>query len=166
MIDPFKDYIDIGYVQRPHGTQGEVIIDLLYKFESLDHFAVDLEGSRVPFRIEACSLVEKKAYIKLYGIKSLSDIEFIKGRRVFLKQAYIPQEEILLQSIIEYKAIDERTGFLGKVIAVSNMPLQRMIHIQSQEKSGELLVPYHPRLIQRVDHLQKKIFTQLPENFL
>jgi 16S rRNA processing protein RimM len=166
MVDPFQEYADIGYVQRPHGTQGEVILDLKFKLNKLDYFVVDLEGSRVPFKVEECSLVDKKAYVKLVGIKTLSDVEFIKGKRVLVEGSYIPEEEALLQGIVGYEAIDTIEGFIGKVIGISEMPLQRMIHLERAEEEKELLVPYHSDIIKAIDHANKKILTRLPQDFL
>lgn len=164
MINPFKNYVHIGYVQRPHGTHGELILDLKYEFEDLRSFAVDLEGSRVPFRIEECTISGLKAYVKLAGIDSLTDCEFLKGNQVFIDSAFLPKEESIFHELIGYEVTDKKAGLLGLVTSIENMPQQRMLFI---DRNGEeILIPYHKDLIMEIDHINKKIISSLPEDFL
>jgi len=130
----------------------------------LPHILVELEGSRIPFKVEKYDLNDIKVQVKLDGINSLSEAEFLKSKKVFIDKKYICEGQDLLIKIIGYEAIDFIEGSLGRVIDIHSMPKQSLLCI---DHNGEdLFIPFHEDIVQKIDHDHKKITVNLPKGFL
>jgi 16S rRNA processing protein RimM len=163
----------LGYVIKPHGLKGEVIVhldvDFPEKYKNLESAFISKNKEKIliPFFIEKIQINQNKATIKFEDIDSIEQAEAMLSQELFLPLTSLPPltgNQFYFHEIIDYLVIDEEKGLLGEVKDVYNLPNQDLIAMIYQEK--EVLIPINDHTILGVDRLNKKLHVTLPDGLL
>jgi len=169
------DCFELGYVQRPHGLQGELMLaldtDEPEAYQDLDKLYLTEKGSLVPYKIESFYLQKQgaQALVMLKGINSIEAAEALKGATVYLPLSYLPalkEDQFYYHEIVGYTLIDEAQGgtTVGTIAEVYEMPQQLMLGVQVQGR--EVLVPMADAFWVRIDKKARTLHLNLPEGLV
>jgi 16S rRNA processing protein RimM len=162
--------VKIGYVQKPHGINGEIIIrfgDEAYEtLEQEPVLLLEIDGLLVPFFIEEEGLRFKSSesvIAKIEWVDNEKKAKNLCGSAVYVAQTdWIESEvEANLSELVGYRLFDEKLGFIAsidEVVDYSGNLLLAVIY-----KGKEALVPFNEDLLVRFDENLKEIELRIPE---
>jgi len=167
-----KGCIELGVLTKPHGIKGNLIIKLNnFSFDDIikmELVFVIIEGLPVPFFIEEFTERNNDSLIvKLQDVDSETQAAKLKNSSVFLKKENISMGTthiIQIEQFIGYQVIDTLKGNIGILKALLKHELNPLMQIMHNDT--EILIPYHPDFIKKVDHSNKEIIVTCPEGLL
>lgn len=155
-----------GYVAKPHGTGGRIIIrlngDFSEAFKTRGSLFLEINETMIPFFIEELERYDDRVIVKLEFIGTPEDAEKYTGCRVYLdlkKNKIIRTEEII--SFIGYRIEDQESGFNCTITGMTDTSLNPLFVAKSGRKI--IYIPAQPDLIVSINHEKKCIIMKLPE---
>ena len=162
-----EDCSKIGYIAKPHGIAGNIILRLNGNFadeiEPGEPLFVEFDGTLVPFFIEEITPQENRAIVKLEFINSEPEASKLSSKSVF---SPLRVSEISLDnaSLFESFSInDKNSGKEGEILEYIPDELNPLFKTVFNEK--EFLIPVLSDFILDIDKENKIISTPYP-NFL
>lgn len=158
----------IGYLSKPHGINGELVLRLNGNFADLiepgESLFVETNGTLVPFFIQEITPIENKAIIKLEFIRSEFEANALCGKQVFgsVNSSEFSEEKAAL--FIKWLFIDENTGKKGEITGISESDINPAFLVNYEGK--ECLIPISSDFILRSDDRKKILYLDLPEGLL
>lgn len=163
-------YIKIGTIKQIQGLQGQVValldeaIDRSAKIKTL---FIQFDHTFVPYAVTHWQVLHGQAIIRFEQVDDRNMAYPLKGKALFVQesvweQLFITQDPAI--NLVGYQVADIQQGHLGFVVRMENLPLQKLLVVNYQEK--ELLIPYHQALIQHIDHANKQLIVTLPPGFI
>lgn len=165
-----EHYIQVGVLQKPTGTNGEIkaVIEdhFLEDFVASDHFFIKMNGTYVPYFIEDIRETNH-ILVKIEDINNPEEASSFNLKEIFLKEKNITsasfqkeQASLELQGFVLFDGMQE----IGTIETIEIYPQQIMAWVNYQ---GKLVpVPLAEQLIEHIDHQNKSITMQLPEGIL
>lgn len=160
----------IGFIQKPHGIHGELVIrfDEMY-YETLEEYPplfLEIDNLLVPFFISDEGLRFKSGesvIAKLKWIDSDKKAKELCGLSVFVNKDDVIEldDEMSPHELIGYQLYDETLGLIGEITEVNDFSGNLLLSVEYQGK--EALVPLNEDLIIRVDEEKKEIELRIPE---
>ena len=167
---PKKNCQQIGYLQKPHGIKGELVLQLEDDYtESLEEYPViflEIDQLLVPFypkengiRIRSA----ESALVLFDWIENEVDAKKICGSKVFLKQedVILYEDEITLHQLIGYTLFDSNIGEVGEILQVDDYSGNMIFQVAY--KDSEILIPFNEDFLVRLDEDEKEIELQCPD---
>jgi 16S rRNA processing protein RimM len=167
---PLANCTKIGYLQKPHGVRGEVVLFFEEEFEESVEFAVILfvkiEGLLVPFFIEDEGLRIKsarQAYIKFKWVDSGEKAREFSGCEVYLKTVDIikTEEKFNLQMLIGFQVLNSQKLIIGKVAEVNDYAGNVVLSVDFE--GSEVLIPFNSDMVEILDTDNKILQMQIPD---
>jgi 16S rRNA processing protein RimM len=168
-----QDFFPIGYIVKPHGLRGEMIIEIEEGFE--DHVAesayllLEVEGGLVPFFISKEGINFRTATSLSLTFDDLDSAEKVRpycGCHIYvhndLNQTLTTGEEY--NDLIGYTVFDQEKGELGKIIWVDNFSGNVVLTIQ--HKNLEILIPFSEELITAYLEDKRELHLDCPEGLI
>jgi 16S rRNA processing protein RimM len=172
------EYIKIGYIRKPHGTKGEMKVEIEERFVDdffeTDVVFIEVTGSKLPHFVAG---IRDAGFLllTLEDYESRSAVELLSKKSVFLRRSDISlsDEQLLAgeESPLTYHYLEgfalydvSTAQWVGTIRAVLAFPHQEMAEIQAGER--QILVPIQPTWIVDIDKAGKKIKMELPEGLL
>lgn len=167
--------IQIGFVRKTHGVNGEIRVDIepdyLEDYLQAEVLFIGPEGRVMPYFIEDIRSADG-TIVQLEDLTSREQAQALTGKPIFLRPEDILAEEDRqweaekgqYAHLVGYLAKDVEWGELGMVMRIEVMPFQEMAVLDYQ--GTEALVPLTPGLIQEIDSQAKTITFNLPEGIL
>lgn len=164
------EFIKIGQLFKPIGTQGELKIDIedmyWHDFFQNNHFFIKINGCFVPYFIEN---VKEKNHL-LLKIEEIDTPEMAADFN--LKEMYLREQDIKSKEASEHKTLTSLENYtiynldvkIGEIVSIEEYPQQIIATVLYQNK--QVLVPLVNGLIQNVDHETHCIIMNLPEGLL
>ncbi len=163
--EPF--YLVVGFLRRPHGVQGEIIMDLHTDFpERLKagrklfigekHKALTLQGVRSH---------ANGVLVKLRGIDTPEDAGQLRNTWVYVKSSDVPKLEegqIYQHELFGMTVIDEEEKNLGTLTEIIETGAND-VYVVKDESGKELLLPAIPSVILDIDAGRRLIRVHLLE---
>lgn len=166
-----EDYYKVGYVMKPHGLKGEVTISLDLNspadWENLKTIFIEKKSQLVPYFIEAISIRNDKAFVKLEDVDTPEYAALLKGGSLYLPKKDRPKlvkGEFYNEEVIGFEVTDNEIGTLGKVLDVEEAGPNRFLIVEYNKK--EVMIPVNGPFITSINKSKKKISVSLPEGFL
>ncbi len=165
-------FTEVGIIRRSHGYKGHGKVSIadpyVDDFKKQDFVFIEIDGYKVPFRIEELS-EDQDIIIKLAGCDSSEEMNRYQLHALHLlsKDIEVDDTQPLSQpnKLIDMMIIDQSVGAIGNIIRVDDYPQQKMaIIIDENEK--EILIPLHDSLIDRIALEEKAIYMNLPEGLI
>jgi 16S rRNA processing protein RimM len=167
---PKNNCVKVGFVQKPHGIQGELVIRFDQEFyETLEECPIlflEIDNLLVPFFIseEGLRFKSGEAVIaNLEWVDSDKKAKALCGLSVFVDQGdvIVFEDEMSTSALIGYQLFDETLGLIGEITEVNDFSGNVLLSVTYQGK--EAMVPLNEDLIVRLDEGLREIELQIPE---
>jgi len=163
----------LGKIVKKYGLKGELLAkidtDEPENYENLESIFLEIKGKLIPFFLNQSSL-HKATTLRLdfEDINTLEEAEALIGKSIYLPLDTLPQlsgNKFYFHEIINFDAVDNQTGLIGKITAVNDTAPQAYFIVNDAD-SNEILIPVSDRFIHKVDRTKKTIFFDLPEGLI
>ena len=165
------DCFELGYISRPHGLNGSMVlvldVDFPNQYEKLKSLFVEVKGQLVPYFIESLQIRPDKAVIQLEEVDSEEKALGLKNSPVFLPLTMLPslpEDKYYYHEIVGYQVQDVNEGALGLVAEIIPMPMHNILVMDYQNQ--EVLIPVTDDVVTKVDKVNQVVYTALPDGLL
>lgn len=168
-----EDCIEIGYISKAHGLNGEVtaVLDVHDIADYQKVRTLYLSRKTAPlqaFSVKKFIITGKKAIIlNLEGVNSREQAENLTGTTLFYPAENLPEltdGNFYFFEVIGFAVEDAKYGALGTVKDFADGPAQHIMIVEYQ--GHEVLVPVTDEFVHQADKEKKIIYTSLPEGLL
>jgi 16S rRNA processing protein RimM len=161
-----------GTLKKTHGLKGDCIlasvIDLEQNRIETELVFLEFNGQLVPFFISSITITDHHSCILSFeDITSTGKAQEWTGKRVFLPTTSIHRvgkKPNPVNSLKGYQVIDESLGLIGTVNEVLEKFNNPLIQVMSGQK--EILIPYQPSIVLRIDKKTRTIYIKAPEGLI
>lgn len=166
---PKSNCVKIGFIQKPHGIHGELVIRFQEEFyetlEEIPTLFIEIDNLLVPYFISEDGLRFKSGesvIAQLDWIDSDKKAKELSGLSVFVNQNEVisPDDELSSNALIGFRLYDVDLGFIGEILNVNDFAGNLLLEVEYLGK--EALVPLNEDLIVRFDEDAREIEMQLP----
>lgn len=167
---PKNNCIKVGYVQKPHGINGELVIRFQEEYyETLDEYPtlfLEIDNLLVPFFINEEGLRFKSSesvITQLEWIDSDVKAKALCGLSVFVKEEDVIEfeDEMSPHALVGFHLYDETLGLIGEIMEVHDYAGNMLLLVDYQGK--EAMVPINEDLIVRLDEDLRELELRIPE---
>lgn len=167
---PKNNCVKIGYVQKPHGINGELVIRFQEEYyETLEEYPViflDIDNLLVPYFITEEGLRFKSSesvITRLEWINSDAKAKELCGSSVFVNDDDVIEfeDEMSTNALVGFDLLGQDIGLIGAIKEVHDYAGNLLLLVDYQGK--EVFVPINDDLIVRIDEDQKEIELRIAE---
>ena len=168
-----KDCIQVGYVQKPHGSKGEVTIFVEEEYskilDSAEYLFIEIDGGLVPFFISQEGLRYKNnesVIVKFDYVNTSLKAKELTGCKLFVSNRNLGETEYpeTYSHMIGMNLIDQIRGDLGKISRIDDFSGNVVITVL--HPVAEILIPLSDQIITRIDEENKKLYVTCPEGLI
>ncbi len=168
-----SDCVEVGYIQKPHGLKGEVVLAFEQEygetFDDLDLLFVEVDGGLVPFFIEEESLRlrnDQSAICKLNFIDTLSQAKELVGCKVhvFEYELIESEDQGVASTLIGMIAFDAKFGEIGMIERVDDFSGNLVITVNHPR--AEIMIPLSDNVITSIDEQKREIYLDCPNGLI
>jgi 16S rRNA processing protein RimM len=151
-------WVEAGVVMRPHGIEGEVVVDLKTDLLELVSEAMLLRTTRGTDSDELVLTVEKvrehkgRLIIRFKGRKTRDEAEELRSRTIWMTRDQIGplgKDRWYVQDLMGMTVLTDEDEELGRLVDVMHQPANDVFVVATE--SGELLLPVIDDVIRDVD---------------
>jgi 16S rRNA processing protein RimM len=167
---PKNNCVKVGYVQKPHGISGELVIrfqeDYYETLEELPTLFLEIDNLLVPFFIAEEGLRFKSSesvIARLDWVDSDAKAKALCGLSVFVNQDDVIEfeDEMSTHALVGFQLFGEDQGLIGEIKEVHDYAGNLLLSVDYQGK--EVLIPINEDLIIRIDEDLREIELLIPE---
>ena len=167
---PKSNCVKVGYVQKPHGIHGELVIRFEEGYyETLDEnppLFLEIDNLLVPYFISDEGLRFKSGesvIARLDWVDSDKKAKALCGLSVFVDQDDVIEfeDELSPHSLIGFQLFGEELGLIGEISEVNDFSGNLLLSVEYQGK--EALIPLNEELIVRLDEDKREIELRIAE---
>lgn len=162
-------YLAIGFLRRPHGVQGEMIMDLHTDFPER------IKSGRKVYlgdKYEAATLGSVREHangmlIKIRGCDTPEAIGRYRNHWVYVKASEVPslpEGKVYKYQLVGLNVVDDAGNVLGELIEVLETGANDVYIVKNADK--EILLPAIPDVILKVDMEAKLITVHLIDGLI
>ena len=168
-----NDCVEVGYIQKPHGLKGEVILvfdkEFEETFEELEFLFIEVDGGLVPFFIEDEGLqlrTDESAICRLEFVDSLTKAKDLVGSKVYVFDHDIidSEDQGITSTLIGMRAYDAKFGDIGLISRVDDFSGNLVITVL--HPNAEILIPLSDEVITSIDEDKKEIYLSCPNGLI
>jgi len=168
-----EDCVEVGYIQKPHGLKGEVIVIFGKEFEEtveeLEFLFVEVDGGIVPFSIDEEGLrfkTDDSAICRLAFVDSLTKAKELVGCKVYVfDHAVVTSEDQGVEStLVGMRVFDEKFGDIGLISRVDDFSGNLVITVAHPR--AEIMIPLSDEVISAIDEEKKEIHLSCPNGLI
>ena len=167
------DCVEIGYIQKPHGIKGELVLifgkEFEETFEGIDCLFIEVDGGLVPFFIADEGFRFKSsesAICKFDFIDSQEKAKSLVGCKIF-----VPDEEVIETDqrevdsfLIGMKTFDARFGEIGTISRVDDYSGNLVITVDHHKT--EVLIPLSDEIITSINEENRELHLDCPTGLI
>jgi 16S rRNA processing protein RimM len=167
------DCTAVGYIQKPHGLKGDLILVFEKEFEEslekIDLLLVEVDGGLVPFFIEDDGFrfkTDESAICKLEFVDSLTKAKELVGCKVYIFDHEIIEfeDQGVESTLIGMRAFDAKFGDIGLISRVDDFSGNLVITVDHLH--AEILIPLSDEIITSVDNDNREIHLNCPNGLI
>jgi len=167
---PKSNCVKVGFIQKPHGIHGELVIRFQDEFyETLEEnptLFLEIDGLLVPFFIAENGLRFKSGesvITQLEWVDSEKNAKDLCRLSVFVDRDVVIEfeDEMSPHALIGYQLFDETLGLIGEITEVNDFSGNVLLSVEYRGK--EAMVPLNEDLIVRLDEDLREIELRIPE---
>jgi 16S rRNA processing protein RimM len=148
-------YLVVGFLRRPHGVSGEIIMDILTEFpERLKAGKRLFVGEkRQPVTLASSRGHANGMLVKFKGFNTPEEIGQFRNQQVYVKTAdepALPEGKYYHHQLIGLQVVDENAKLLGELTEVL-VTGANDVYVVQDSSGHELLLPAIPPVILDVD---------------
>jgi len=149
-------YFEAGFIRRPHGVRGELLVEISRNYESeiLPGAVLFLGENHLPKKLLSIRFHNLGFLIKLEGINNPEQVAEFRLQRIYvsslLKRRKLQPDEYYPDQIMGLRVHDELGQDLGVVSEVIETGANN-VYVVSKPGERDLLLPAIPDVIRKVD---------------
>jgi 16S rRNA processing protein RimM len=148
-------YLSVGFLRRPHGLHGEIIMDLHTDFpERMKPGRKLFVGEEYkPMTLEAVRVHAKGLLAKFKDIDTTEEAGMFRNQWVFIKAKdapSLPDGRIYQYEMIGFKVVDENENLLGTLVEILETGAND-VYVVQDDSGKEILLPAIPSVILDLD---------------
>lgn len=145
------DYLTVGFLRRPHGVHGEIVMDLHTDFpERLKRGKKLLVGAaHTELTVESVREHQKGVLIKFNGVDTPEGAGQLRNQWVYVKASEVPplpEGQIYKHQLIGFQILDEDEKLLGELVEIIETGAND-VYVVRDESGREILLPAIPSVI-------------------
>jgi 16S rRNA processing protein RimM len=172
-----RDLVQVGFVFRPHGLEGELKIDPEHtdepaRFEELSAVYLGVQPPRVTRHVVVSVRYQKTkrgttVILGLEGIDDRDDADAVTKFKVFATEEALElgEEELFAHQLVGWEVVTEDGSILGTVANLMQMPAQDMIVVRGPDDE-ETMIPAVEDFIVGFDEEDGRITVRLIEGLM
>jgi len=157
------DWINIGFIRRPHGLKGYVRVEGLSdapdRFESLDRIGVELtDGRRESLEIEGCRRDGNGWLMKFLGIETSENVERLRSAYIQVPEkavAPLPEDVYYVFELEGCAVVTDNGEEIGTVREILSMPANDVFVVDTP--AGEVMIPAVKDFVVELDPGESRI---------
>ncbi|MES2377090.1 MAG: ribosome maturation factor RimM [Bacteroidota bacterium] len=166
-----EDCFRIGSVLKTKGLKGEM--QMYVDFDNLDNIDfnaifIEIGGKLAPFFVESIKYnMKNSAHLYLEDVDTIEKASALVRKDIYLPNKLKPKKkksDFTLKDLIDFTAVDENEGELGKITAIHEYPQQLIASVTY--KGCEVLFPLNEEIIVAIDVVKEIVTVDLPEGLL
>ena len=167
------DCSEVGYIQKPHGLKGEVILifekEFEETFEDIEFLLVEVDGGLVPFPIEDEGFrfkTDESAICKFEFVDSITKAKELVGCKVYVfdHEVIEAEDQGIVSTLIGMRAYDEKFGEIGLISRVDDFSGNLVITVDHQR--AEIMIPLSDEVITSVDEEKREMHLNCPNGLI
>ena len=160
-------YLVVGFLRRPHGVGGEIIMDLHTDFPERFRSGRKLFAGeeRKPLTLSGIRPHAKGMLVKFKGIENPEDAGQLRNQWLYVKAAdmpNLPEGKIYQHELLGFKVLDENGNSLGELVEIIETGAND-VYVVRNESGKDLLLPAIPSVILETDPARREIRVHLLE---
>lgn len=160
-------YLTVGFLRRPHGLGGEVIMDLHTDFpERMKSGRKLLVGEQhKPFTLTGVRPHQAGLLVKFKGINSAEEAGQFRNQWVYIKASEappLPEGKIYQHQLLGFQVVDDTERSLGELVEILETGANN-VYVVKDEAGHELLLPAIPSVILDIDTERRLVRVHLLE---
>jgi 16S rRNA processing protein RimM len=163
-------YLVIGYLRRPHGVQGEMVMDLHTDFpERIKSGRKVLIGEKhQPHTFDTVRPHADGLLVSFRGVDTPEDVGKFRNQWVYIKASQVPplpEGQHYQYELIGLDVVDENETPLGKLVEILETGAND-VYIVRDESGKEILLPAIPSVILDLDMDRRLLRVHLLEGLV
>jgi len=160
-------YLTVGFLRRPHGVSGEIILDLHTDFpERLKSGRkLFLGEEHKPMTLVSARPHAKGMLIKFKGIETPEDVGQFRNHWVYVKASDVPplpEGQLYQHELFGFSVVDESDNLLGELVEILETGAND-VYVVKDANGREILLPAIPSVILELDPARRLIRVHLLE---
>ena len=160
-------YLTIGFLRRPHGVHGEIIMDLHTDFpERLQSGRKLFVGEEHnPMTLASVRPHAKGMLVKFKGIETPEDAGQFRNQWVYVRTSEVPplpEGQIYQHELFGFAVIDENDNPLGELVEIIETGAND-VYVVRDDSGREILLPAIPSVILELDPARRFMRVHLLE---
>ena len=160
-------YLMVGFLRRPHGVNGEIILDLHTDFpERLKSGRkLFLGEEHKPMTLVSARPHAKGMLIKFKGVETPEDVGQFRNQWVYVKASEVPplpEGQLYQHELFGFSVLDESDNLLGELVEILETGAND-VYVVKDADGREILLPVIPSVILEVDPARRLIRVHLLE---
>ena len=148
-------YLVVGFLRRPHGLHGEIVMDLHTDFpERLRGGRKLLVGEdHKPLTLAGARQHQSGMLVKFKGIETREDVGQYRNQWVYIKASEappLPKGQIYQHELFGFKVVDENDNPLGELVEIIETGANN-VYVVRDDSGREILLPAIPSVILDLD---------------
>jgi len=148
-------YLSVGFLRRPHGLAGEIIMDLHTDFPERMQAGRKLfvGEDHKPMTLESVRVHAKGLLVKFKDVETTEAAGMFRNQWVFIKAKDappLPEGKIYQYKLIGFKVVDENDNPLGTLVEILETGAND-VYVVKDDTGKELLLPAIPSVILDLD---------------
>jgi len=148
-------YLTVGFLRRPHGLLGEIVMDLHTDFpERMKSGRKLFVGEEYrPMTLTNVRPHQAGLLVKFNGIETVDDAGRYRNQWVFIKAQDappLPDGQIYQYELLGFKVVDENDNPLGELVEILETGAND-VYVIKDESGREILLPAIPSVILNQD---------------
>jgi len=160
-------YLMVGFLRRPHGVNGEIILDLHTDFpERLKSGRkLFLGEEHKPMTLVSARPHAKGMLIKFKDVETPEDVGQFRNQWVYVKASEVPplpEGQLYQHELFGFSVLDESDNLLGELVEILETGAND-VYVVKDADGREILLPVIPSVILEVDPARRLIRVHLLE---
>lgn len=167
-----EDFFPIGFIIKPHGLRGDMILEIEEGFEEYlmeqDHLLVEVEGGLVPFFISDEGLNFRTSTSLSVAFDDYNTAEKVRplcGSKIFLHKNFSQEDDTDdFKELLDYTVFDMAKGKLGKITRIDNYSGNVVLTVSHHDH--EVLIPLAENLIKEIVKEKQELHLICPDGLI
>ena len=160
-------YLTVGFLRRPHGVHGEIILDLHTDFpERLKSGRkLFLGQGHKPMTLASARPHAKGMLIQFKGVETPEEVGQFRNQWVYVKASDVPplpEGQLYQHELFGFSVVDEGDNLLGELVEILETGAND-VYVVKDANGREILLPAIPSVILRLDPARRLIRVHLLE---
>ena len=153
-------YLTVGFLRRPHGVHGEIVMDMHTDFpERMISGRKLLVGEEYkPMTLAGARPHQKGMIVKFKGIETPEEAGQFRNQWVYIRTKdapKLPEGQVYQHELIGFQVVDENENRLGELLEILETGANN-VYVVKDESGRELLLPAIPSVVLDID-LERRV---------